>query len=417
MQNLACLGIFLRKGFWHIWHKCICAICSALATFATLSHAQNLPRPPLITKDAPQITERIKPSTKHNAVYSYYDIIEKSRKSVVSIYLQGITDRLGIEPQMLQEDIYKKALGSAYSDLPLLPNSLGSGVIISKDGYIITNQHVVRGADKVIVKLYNDSQEYIAQVIGTDKETDLAVVKIDIPRYIKELIFIEFANSDEARVGDMVFAIGNNDGFSDSVTQGIISAKNRILLQGFKQYQNYIQTDAAINSGNSGGALMDSRGALVGINSVGIPDKDGLGFAIPSNLAKAIALELVENGAINRGYISGIKVDDYQMVENGVRTQGVKITELNQNSTAHKAGLHTNDIITHINGKILHNVGEYENELSLLRSDKKATFTIMREYVGNATNDNKQHSENLSQNLHENPKQILQIEILPSATK
>ena len=418
MQNLVCLGIFLGRGFWR---KSICVICLVvLSVFATLAHAQNLPRQPLITKNAPKIPERIKPNTKHNAVYSYYDIIEKSRKSVVSIYLKGITDILGIEPQMLQEDIYKQALGEAYSDLPLLFQSQGSGVIISKDGYIITNQHVVRGADKVIVKLYNDSQEYIAQVIGTDKETDLAVIKIDIPRHIKELIFMEFANSDEARVGDMVFAIGNPKGFSDSVTQGIISAKNRgneRILQGLNTYQNYIQTDAAINSGNSGGALMDSRGALVGINSAGIPNKDGLGFAIPSNLAKALALELVENGTINRGYVSGMQVVDYQVVENGVHIQGVKIKELKQDSTAQKAGLKKGDIITHINGKILHNVGEYENELSLLRADKKAIFSVVREYVGKATNDNKQYSENLGQNLHENPKQILQIEILPKATK
>ncbi|RVY47277.1 trypsin-like peptidase domain-containing protein, partial [Helicobacter pylori] len=181
------------------------------------------------------------------------------------------------------------------------------GVIISKDGYIVTNNHVIDGADKIKVTIPGSNKEYSATLVGTDSESDLAVIRITKDN----LPTIKFSDSNDILVGDLVFAIGNPFGVGESVTQGIVSALNKSGI-GINSYENFIQTDASINPGNSGGALIDSRGGLVGINTAIISKtggNHGIGFAIPSNMVKDIVTQLIKTGKIERGYL-GVGLQD-----------------------------------------------------------------------------------------------------------
>ncbi|RVY47258.1 trypsin-like peptidase domain-containing protein, partial [Helicobacter pylori] len=181
------------------------------------------------------------------------------------------------------------------------------GVIISKDGYIVTNNHVIDGADKIKVTIPGSNKEYSATLVGTDSESDLAVIRITK----NNLPTIKFSDSNDILVGDLVFAIGNPFGVGESVTQGIVSALNKSGI-GINSYENFIQTDASINPGNSGGALIDSRGGLVGINTAIISKtggNHGIGFAIPSNMVKDIVTQLIKTGKIERGYL-GVGLQD-----------------------------------------------------------------------------------------------------------
>jgi Do/DeqQ family serine protease len=231
---------------------------------------------------------------------------------------------------------------------------LGSGVIISSDGFIITNNHVVEEADELKV-LLNDEREFTAKVIGTDPKTDVAVIKIEA----ENLPAATLADSTKLRVGDVVFAIGNPLGVGQTVTMGIISATGRRvgILDEVGGYEDFIQTDAAINQGNSGGALIDARGRLVGINSAIISNSSGnigIGFAIPINLANSIMHSLIDTGTVSRGYL-GVQTDAITSEMAGsfglkADQKGVIITDLNPaDGPAAKAGLKREDIIIAVN--------------------------------------------------------------------
>jgi serine protease Do/serine protease DegQ len=284
--------------------------------------------------------------TKSAVVLSYADALESIRPAVVSVYSSKIVR------QQVPEFLRQQGLrGSEQKQ-----NGLGSGVIVSTNGFIITNNHVVEGADELKV-LLNDERELTARVIGTDPKTDVAVIKIEA----ENLPAATLADSSKLRVGDVVFAIGNPLGVGQTVTMGIISATGRRvgILDEVGGYEDFIQTDAAINQGNSGGALIDARGRLVGINSAIISTSQGnigIGFSIPINLANSIMNSLIETGSVSRGYL-GVSTDALtpDMVESfGLKAdaKGVIITDLNPaDGPAAKAGLKREDIITAINDK------------------------------------------------------------------
>ena len=260
----------------------------------------------------------------------------------------------------------------------LRPHALGSGVILTEDGYIVTNNHVIEDAEDITVILPDSKDEYKAKLIGTDKESDLAVIKIEA----KNLKPIKLANADSLRVGDVVFAVGNPFGVGESVTQGIISALNKNRV-GINQYENFIQTDASINPGNSGGALVDSRGALIGINSVIISrsgGNNGIGFAIPVDMVKNITTHLIESGHVTRGYI-GVSISDvtkeYKSVYN--HKKGAVILSIEPDSPAEKAGLKRGDLIFDVNGKRIRNATELKQAIATHKPNEKVTLGVERD--------------------------------------
>jgi len=256
----------------------------------------------------------------------------------------------------------------------------GSGFIVSPDGYILTNNHLVGEADKVLVKVEED-EEVEAKVIGTDPDTDVAVIKIDA----KNLTHLELADSEKLEVGEWVVAIGNPFRLSQTVTAGIVSAKGR---SGFSlaTFEDYIQTDAAINPGNSGGPLLNLDGKVVGINTFIISQSGGymgIGFAIPINIAKFVYKRLVEKGEVERGYL-GIRYKEltpetapaFDLDED---SKGVAIVEVMKDSAAEKAGLKRYDIIIELDGKSVEDGNEFLNRVSMLKPDTKVKITVLRD--------------------------------------
>jgi serine protease Do len=226
--------------------------------------------------------------------------------------------------------------------------SLGSGFMIDTEGFIVTNNHVVAEADQIKVKL-SDGREFDAKVVGRDPKTDLALIKIEDA---KDLTALPLGNSDQTQVGTWVVAIGSPFGLEQTVTAGIVSAKGRIIGAG--QYDDFIQTDASINPGNSGGPLLDMRGEVIGINTAIVASGQGIGFAIPINMAKNIVNQLKETGEVVRGWL-GVGIQDltpelaeYYKLKS---REGVLVTQAFEGDPAHKAGIRSNDVITAINGQ------------------------------------------------------------------
>jgi len=254
-----------------------------------------------------------------------------------------------------------------------------SGFIISPDGYILTNNHVVGEADKIKVKLAN-GREFDAELVGTDPESDIALVKVDSTG----LSFLELADSDAIEVGEWVVAIGNPFGLSHTVTAGIISAKGRSNV-GLTTYEDFIQTDAAINPGNSGGPLINLDGKVVGINTaiIGPGGNVGIGFAIPINMAKAIYPQLKEAGSVVRGYL-GVVIQDLtpdfaEAFGLDKDTKGVLIPEVQKDSAADKAGLKAGDVIVEFNGQAVETRHELQSKVALEKPGTKAKLVVLRE--------------------------------------
>ncbi|MBZ7940742.1 DegQ family serine endoprotease [Campylobacter molothri] len=317
-------------------------------------------------------------------ILSYHDSIKDAKKSVVNISTSKTITRANSFSPL--DDFFDDPYFKQFFDIPQRKNkndkevisSLGSGVIISKDGYIVTNNHVVEDADTITVNLPGSDTEYKAKLIGKDPKTDLAVIKIDA----KNLSAITFANSDNLMEGDVVFALGNPFGVGFSVTSGIISALNKDNI-GLNQYENFIQTDASINPGNSGGALVDSRGFLVGINSAILSrggGNNGIGFAIPSNMVKDIAKKLIEKGKIERGFlgvtISALQGETKKAYKN---QEGALITDVQKGSSADEAGLKRGDLVTKVNGKVIKNPIDLKNYIGTLDIEEKVTIDFERD--------------------------------------
>ena len=252
-------------------------------------------------------------------------------------------------------DFFNRFFGEI-PDQELKQQSLGSGFIIDKDGYIITNNHVVDGADEIKVKLA-DGKEYKARVVGRDPKTDLALIKIS--SFFKDLPALPLGDSDKMRVGDWVLAIGNPFGLEETVTKGIISATGRVIGSG--PYDNFLQTDAPINPGNSGGPLINLSGEVIGINSAIISSGQGIGFAIPSNMAKKIVLPLKEKGKVTRGWI-GVSVQsvtpEIAQAMGLKETQGSLVGEVVPGGPADAAGIKRGDVIVSFDGKEIQKIGD-----------------------------------------------------------
>ena len=259
-----------------------------------------------------------------------------------------------------------------------IQRSLGSAVIISRDGYLLTNHHVIRGADEILVLLY-DGREALASVVGMDPETDLAVLKIDMP----DLEPIMVGTPDQARVGDLVLAIGNPFGFGQTVTQGIISATGRYGLR-LTTYEDFIQTDAAINPGNSGGALIDVEGRLLGINTAIYTRSGGsmgIGLAVPADVAVRTMKDLIEYGRPVRGWL-GIEVQrvprPVALANDLQGNNGVVVTSLFQGGPAATAGLHAGDIILTINDQPVGDGHAGMNLIAITRPGETVRLQVLR---------------------------------------
>ncbi|RME62864.1 MAG: DegQ family serine endoprotease, partial [Nitrospirae bacterium] len=257
-------------------------------------------------------------------------------------------------------------------------SSLGSGVIVSEDGYILTNNHVIKDADEILVKLV-DKREFKGKVIGSDPKTDLAVVKIDA----KGLPAIKIGNSDELKVGEVVLAVGNPFGLSHTITMGIVSAVGRSNV-GVADYEDFIQTDAAINPGNSGGALVNIRGELIGINTAIFSTSGGymgIGFAIPSNMARSVMQSIIKYGKVIRGWL-GVTIQDLtkELAEEfKVKGQkGALVTDVVKDSPADKAGLKKGDVIVEFQGKEVRDVRHLRNMVAETPPGTEATLKIIR---------------------------------------
>jgi len=254
--------------------------------------------------------------------------------------------------------------------------SLGSGFLISADGYILTNNHVVEKADVVNVKLQKGEKTFKAKVIGTDPETDLALIKIDNGG---SLPYLKLGDSSKMRVGDWVVAIGNPFGLSHTVTAGIISAKGRIIGAG--PYDDFIQTDASINPGNSGGPLLNQAGDVIGINTAIVASGQGIGFAIPSSIAKDVVTQLKEKGKVRRGMI-GVTIQSVD--ENTAKALGLSkdtgalVSQVNPGGPADKAGIVAGDVITELNGQPVNDSHDLTTRVGTMTPGDTVTVTVVR---------------------------------------
>jgi len=264
---------------------------------------------------------------------------------------------------------------------------LGSGVIVSPNGYILTNNHVVDGASTVTVTL-NSRHDYKARVVGTDPKTDIAVVKIDAT----DLPSIVIGDSDKAQIGDYVLAVGNPFGVGQTVTMGIVSATGRANL-GIEDYEDFIQTDAPINPGNSGGALVNDRGELIGINTAilanGSEGNQGIGFAVPVDVARNVMDQIIKTGHVTRAYLGVMAQEVTPAIAKAFReseVRGALVGDVTPNSPASRAGLQKGDIILDINGKPVNNSAALRMHISLMQPGSDVTVRVLRD--GNERNFN-----------------------------
>ena len=306
--------------------------------------------------------------------HSYANMLSVATPSIVSVHTARIVRVSGSRGLSPEEELLRRFFGVPAPDYNQntepqdrkMPQGIGSGVIISSDGYILTNNHVVSNeqgedADEVLVRI-DDGREFEATIVGRDPLTDVAILKVEA----EDLRAIKIADSDNIEVGDVVFAIGNPMGVGLTVTQGIVSATNRSIgIYGEDGYESFIQTDASINPGNSGGALIDSLGRLIGINSAILSQSGGnigIGFAIPSNLSTNIAKQLVETGEVRRGFL-GVSISDLtpDLAEafEIAKSKGVLVNDVEDDSAADQGGLKRGDVVIGIDGKPVESSNEF----------------------------------------------------------
>jgi len=309
---------------------------------------------------------------------SFSNVTKKVMPSVVSVFT---SQEIKVSPHPLFNNPNFRdflGLGDQLEEQTQRKSGLGSGVIISPEGYILTNHHVIAAADEIEIALV-DGRKAKANIIGSDPETDLAVIKINM----KGLPSITFGHSDQARVGDIVLAIGNPFGLGQTVTMGIISALGRTQL-GINTYENFIQTDAAINPGNSGGALVDIKGNLIGINTAIYSQSGGslgIGLSIPTAVAKQIMEQIIQTGNVTRGYI-GVEVQDLtkELAESFklTSTEGALIAGVLKKGPADNAGIKPGDILIAVEGKPVTSSSDMLNLIAVLSPGQTATFVVLR---------------------------------------
>lgn len=351
------------------------ALVFSCLIFGTPTYAQNNPT-----------TETLKNSTTspEKLSASFAEVAKIVEPAVVNIDTKGkmpeITAR-GEKPSEGGDDIL-----DFLRQLPRRPSSsVGSGFIVDKSGYILTNAHVVEDSSRITVRL-DSGEEYVAKVVGTDRLTDLAVLKIETG---KDLPFVKLGNSEKAQVGDWVLAIGSPFGLARTVTAGIISQTKRETPSG-NAFQKFIQTDAAINRGNSGGPLVNMDGEVIGVNSqiaTSTGDYNGIGFALPANEAGYVYRQILQNGKVRRGYF-GVILDsvktEYAKVYGLRDANGAIITDMpDSQSAAAKAGLQVGDVITEYNGQKVQNAQDLINKIATTRPDESVNLVFMREMGAN----------------------------------
>jgi len=322
-----------------------------------------------------------KTPTNHNEIFSFNHAIKDSIQAVVNISIKVHSKRDMQTSRVFKDPFFERFFGQQYRrQVPQerMKRALGSGVILSKDGYIVTNNHVVSDADEITVTLHGDDKEYSAKLVGTDKGSDLAVIKIDA----KDLKPIKLARAKDIRLGDVVFAIGNPFGIGETVTQGIVSALNKHTM-GINQYENFIQTDASINPGNSGGALVDSRGALIGINSAIISrsgGNQGIGFAIPVDMMRNVVTKLITKGKVERGYM-GVNISKVTKKLKPLYShkKGAVVTNVEEQSAAYKAGIKRGDLIFKVEDKAINSPSDLHRIIASFTPHKKILISLERE--------------------------------------
>ncbi len=314
---------------------------------------------------------------------SYADLVSKVAPAVITIR----ADKRVRTPQQFPfsgDPFFRGLFGDGQPQQPQesLERALGSGVIVSADGYILTNHHVVDGAQDIKVDL-NDGKTLDAKLIGSDPPSDLALLKISATG----LTFLTPGDSEKVRVGDVALAIGNPLGIGQTVTMGIISAKGRSGPGlGSGTFEDFLQTDAPINHGNSGGALVNTIGELIGINSQILPGNGGgnigIGFAIPSNTARSVMDQLVKNGKVRRGQLGVTvgRVDSDMAASLGMsETKGVIVNSVKAGSAAESAGIHQGDVITELDGSPVGGVNAFRNHIASLAPGTEVSLTILRD--------------------------------------
>jgi len=364
----------MRK-FWLLFTQTITIVLAILFVIHTL-------RPELLPTAARTgvvtLYESSAPSRDRLPVNGFSDAAKKVMPAVVNVFTTTEI-KTPIHPFM-NDPRFRFFFGDQFDDnVPRQSSSLGSGVLVSKDGYILTNHHVVESADKIEVAL-SDGRHAKAHVIGSDPDTDLAVIKIDLPGTLPT---ITFGHSDHLHVGDIVLAVGNPFGVGETVTMGIVSALKRNHL-GLNTFENFIQTDAAINPGNSGGALVDVNGNLVGINSAIYSPSGGslgIGFAIPVSTAKHVMEQIIQHGSVTRGWI-GVAVQELtpQLADSFKlgNVQGVLIADVFHNGPADRAGIRPGDILTMVNDKQVTDSASMLQSIAALQPGKTAVLKVVR---------------------------------------
>ncbi|OYY58443.1 MAG: 2-alkenal reductase [Hydrogenophilales bacterium 28-61-11] len=312
----------------------------------------------------------------HEPSESFATAATKVIPAVVNIFTQQ-TIRSPAHPAQ-QDPVFRYFFGDRQEARPRQASNLGSGVIVSPNGYILTNHHVVEAADEIQVALA-DGRSLPARVVGTDPETDLAVLKIDAD----QLPAITFAQADSLKVGDWVLAVGNPFGVGQTVTAGIVSALGRTHL-GINTFENFIQTDAAINPGNSGGALVDANGNLVGVNSAiysRTGGSQGIGFAIPVSIARQVMEQIIQSGGVTRGWV-GIEVQDLSpelaASFNLKAVEGALIAGVLKGGPAEVGGIRPGDILLAVNSKKVNDSATLLNLIAALQPGAEAQLTVSR---------------------------------------
>jgi Do/DeqQ family serine protease len=363
------------RRFWLLFSQSVTVLLAAYFVVATLKpewigHGVRFSGPGLSVVQAPSVPTTLSGPPPAG---SLRNAAKMASAAVVSINTLKAAQR---DPRMLPDDPWYRFFFGDQGSEPVA--GLGSGVIVTTDGYILTNNHVVEGADEIEVVL-NDSRRARGKVIGTDPDTDLAILKIALDR----LPVLTLGNSDALQVGDQVLAVGNPFGVGQTVTSGIVSALGRNQL-GINAFENFIQTDAAINPGNSGGALVDVNGALMGINTAIYSRSGGsmgIGFAIPVNTARQVLEGIVKEGSVKRGYI-GVEPADLspELMETfGVKAKsGVLITGVLQNGPAAQAGIRPGDVVVQVGDKQVGNVSELMTNVAALKPGQPQKFRVQR---------------------------------------
>ena len=357
------------RRYWLIFSQAVTVLLAAYFVVATLQ-PQWLGKRSIISSEG-SVPLLQAPANGPAPVGSMRNAAQRASAAVVSVS----TSKAAARNQHGNDPWFKFFFGEQGQQAQ---TGLGSGVIVSASGYILTNNHVVEGADDIEVIL-NDSRRTQAKVIGTDPDTDLAILKIELDR----LPVIVLGNSDALQIGDQVLAIGNPFGVGQTVTGGIVSALGRNQL-GINTFENFIQTDAAINPGNSGGALVDVSGSLMGINTAIYSRSGGsmgIGFAIPVSTAKLVLEGIVKDGQVTRGWI-GVEPNDLspELAETfGVKAkEGVIITGVLQNGPAAQAGIKPGDVVVKVGDKPVNNVSELLSSVAALKPGTPAQFNLLR---------------------------------------